>query len=367
MERICVVDLFDKDGNVVGYATGTAQETAAMSKSVWTASGPKQTKVDVLRDAMVARVQELRRSAEANGVTINGNLFATDTGSQVKYVGALLHSSKTSGFTVSWKTMNSGYVTMDSASIAAVCMGVLAYIQACYAWEQTLMQRIETARTVDDLHAIDVLAGRPKGALDSGVSLAPPPTELSGVTLTVTGASTLGTVNASGTVTAGKVTTGTVTVTTAVNCATVTATGAIRGGSLTSGALTATTVTTTGITASRKLRGNGNVPAITRGAASGTTSVVALAAGSTDVAGHISVTPSGAITFTQGTAIATVTFNMVYTTAPFVVVNATGMASGSLVCQPYITSTTTGFSLFVAGMGSLVTGATYTWTYHVIQ
>lgn len=163
MTSITVVDLKGKDGKVVGYATGTPEETANMVRSVWTASSETMSKEDVLRAAIVAKVQELRASCETNSVDIDGNVFSTDTGSQIKYVGALLHTTQNADFVASWKTLNNGYVQLDAEGISNTCSGVLAYIQSCYVWEQALMERLASAKTVKELQAIDILADKPHG------------------------------------------------------------------------------------------------------------------------------------------------------------------------------------------------------------
>ena len=166
MAAISVVDLLDKNGKVVGYATGTPQETANMARSVWTtASTESVSKADVLRAALVAKVQELRGACETNGVEIDGNVFATDTGSQIKYVGALLHTTLKPDFVATWRTVNNGYVKLDAVGIKQTCTGVLEYIQTCYAWEQALMERLASAQTVAQLQAVDVLADKPFGKL----------------------------------------------------------------------------------------------------------------------------------------------------------------------------------------------------------
>lgn len=376
MTNLTVVNLLDKNGKVVGFATGTEQETSTLSQSVWTSSSASRTlnttAIDSLKSAMTLRVQDYRRSAEANGVMINGNLFATDIASQVKYVGALVHSTKNPLFTTSWKTVNNGYVKIDSQGISDTCLSVLAYIQMCYAWEQSMITSIESSTTIQQLQILDITAGKPSGVLPTqNVPVSDPGTVTTGklivsseatiTALTVTGTATVGPLNAA------------VTKVTTLNSTSITNTGTLSSGAtsvaslVSAGALNGATMTTTGITAAKKFKGNSGVPTIARGLGSGTTSIVTMTAGSTDTAGQISVTPAGLITPLSGSPIATITFNNVYATAPFVIIHPSSLNSGALQYQPYVTSSTTGFTLSVSNTGNLSSGIAYTWMYHVIQ
>lgn len=352
--RITIVDLLDKDGKIVGYATGTAKETEKLAQSVWTASNTSAkacAATDVLKAAMTTRVQDTRRAAESNGVTINGNIFATDIGSQVKMVAALVQTLRDPTFSVVWKTLDNKYVTLEAKGLSDACTSMLQYIQTCYSWEQTVLSRIEAAKTITDLQAIDMMAGKPQGTLGDSLAVITPPPAVTASSLTVSGDSVLNTL-----------TTG------VVKSVSVDATGALTGATATlSGSVTAGNVTSKGSTTSKKFKGGSAIPTVVRGLGSGLTSTVTLTTGSTDSAGQLSVVTAGLVTTIATTVIATVTFNSAYSSVPFVIMQPTSATAGALQCQPFITVTTAGFAVCVSGSSGLLTGTTYTWAYHVIQ
>lgn len=283
MDDINIVDLLDKNGKVVGYATGTAKETAVMSQSVWTASNAQSmVAIDVLKAAMATRVQDVRKASESNGMQYGGNVIATDVGSQVKLVAALLHTHNDPSFNTIWKTLDNKYLDLDADSIAETCTAMLSYVQSCYKWEQSMLASIKNANTIEELKAIDLRADKPQGS----PPVAPPAVD--------------------------------------------------------------------------------RTPKVTRGVGSGSTSVISLAAGSSDKGGQITVAAAGKISITAGSPIATVTFNRPYKTAPFVVVGPASATAGGLASPPYVTTTTTGFTMFVSSLGCLSLKTSYSWTYHVV-
>lgn len=287
-----IVDLLDKEGRVVGYATGTAEETAVMSKAVWTTQGPSSpaTALDALKAAMTTRIQDARRSAESKGVLVGQNVFSTDIESQIKYAAAMIHTMRNPSFEAAWKTVNNGYVTLDAAAIDVTCSTVLAYIQTCYAWDQSMLAKIDAAETVDELRALDLDDARPAGCLPEGVRPTTP--------------------------------------------------------------------------VARKLKGEGACPEASKGDCAGPKGRASLEDTSTDVAGRIIVNSSGLITVATGVIVA-VQFATPYDTPPHVVLQAASASASTLKFQPFVTSTTTGFTL--NGTTALATNKEYAWTYHVIQ
>lgn len=289
---ISVVDLLDKDGLVVGYATGTPEETAVMSRAVWTSSQGtgSATALDALKRAMTERIQDARRAAEAKGVMVNENVFSTDIASQVKYVAALIHTMRNPSFETSWKTVNNGYVTMKASDIEVTCASVLTYIQMCYAWDQSMLASIAAAKTVEELRSLDLDAGRPAGCIPQGAHPGPPlPT---------------------------------------------------------------------------RLKGEGACPDVSKGDCAGPRGRASLTDTSTDTAGQIVVNASGLISVATG-VIATVTFAVPYGTAPHVALQPASANASTLKYQPFVTATTTGFTL--NGTTALSTNKEFAWTYHVIQ
>jgi Domain of unknown function (DUF4376) len=285
-----VVDLLDKDGRVVGYATGTPEETASMSQAVWTSNSSPgaATALDALKAAMTARIQDARQSAESKGVLIGHDVFATDIASQVKYAAALIHTMRNPGFETSWKTANHGYVALKAADIEATCATVLAYIQLCYAWDQAMLAKVAAAGSVEELRSLDLDEGRPEGCLPYDTQAAKP--------------------------------------------------------------------------IPARLKGAGGRPEVSKGECAGTRGRVSLEDRSTDTAGQVVVNASGLSVTGE---MATVNFAVPYDTAPHVVLQATNANASTLKYQPFVTATTTGFTL--NGTTALGTNKEFTWTYHVIQ
>lgn len=373
---ISVATLLDKHGKVVGYAAGTHEETEVMVKSTWASCNNSwmSNAEDVLKEAMTTRVQDLRRDAEVNGVTIDGNVFATDPNSQIKYVAALLHCTRNPGFIASWKTLNNGFINIDSNKISIVYVTVFTYIQLCFAWEQAMLAKVMNASTVSELTNINLAEGKPNGTVPSEsmpvVNLGPIDVSAKELLVSgdaqISGDTTVTMLKSSSIINSGALASGSIssTGTLTAGASTVTAlktTSIVNTGTMSSGAITGASVT------SKKFKGNSASPLITRGPGSGTTSTVTLTTGSTDSAGQLSVATAGAITITAGTIIATVTFNAAYSAAPFVIIHPSNLNSGSLQYQPFVTVTTTGFSISVSSMSFLNLANTYTWMYHVIQ
>jgi hypothetical protein len=163
MDDLRVVPLLDGGGKVAGYAAGTAAETAKLASMRWAPNATPGTAFDALKTRMTQTLQAERLLAEGDGVMVNGDVFSTDAGSQTKYVGIFLFVSQNPAYSGTWKSHNHGFVTLDASGVSAVCYAVMAYIEACFAWERDALALIDAARTVEDLLAIDVRAGKPEG------------------------------------------------------------------------------------------------------------------------------------------------------------------------------------------------------------
>lgn len=311
--NITVATLRDVQGQVAGYAVGTAEELKNFESRVWPSNEYHDAAIDVVKAYATSWVQNARQEAEAAGVLVGENVFSTDISSQVKYVGILVYASMDKTYTGTWKTENNGFVTLDAAGVVVMCMFVMAYIQVCFAWEQYVLAQINAAVSVSEIQAIDFVSGRPTGTL--------PPAVIAGIQASV--------------------------------------------GALASTALSGSSLTVSGTAQVHKLKGT-VVPSITGGPGAGSAGMVGLTTGSTDLAGQISVVASGAMSAESGAAIVTVTFSEPYITIPFVTFSAANLAAGNVTCAPYVATTTTGFSLCV-GNNSGLTATTHLFNYMVIQ
>lgn len=114
----------------------------------------------------------------------------------------------------------------------------------------------------------------------------------------------------------------------------------------------------------QKIIGGSSTPTITSGASAGTSPTIAISG--KDTAGQITITTGTSPT--AGGTIVTVTFNVAYSTAPFVALtpanaNASALA---LASRPFPGATTTTFVLS-AGSVALAASTQYIFNYHVIQ
>ena len=142
-----VVELRDASGDIAGYAAGPDADMAALARGVWEKSLDPGTALGTFKAMLSSKVQELRQASESLGVALtNGKTFPTDLNSQVKYLGALYYSAMNRDYAGSWNTQDGEVVSLDAAGVATVSSCVMAYIQACYAWEHTLMTEIGQSR-----------------------------------------------------------------------------------------------------------------------------------------------------------------------------------------------------------------------------
>jgi len=312
-----VVTLYDNTGAVAGYAVSPPGATTAVQSTGWTASSVTGTALGALQTALVAVVEDARQVAEYGGVVDqNGNVFTTDTASQVKYAAILAYVTLNPGYSGTWNTVNNGSVTLNASGISVLCEIVLTYVQYCFAWQVAITAEINAATTVAQLQAVDITTGRPAGALPSPYLAA------------------------------------------------IVASGGARG----SGGLAGTSLTSSGSVIALKFQGTAaSPPTLVGGSGSGTAGIVGLTSGSSDCAGQINVSAAGTVAATTSSVIVTLTFNTAYTTMPFVSLTAANMAAGNLVNLPYVTTTATAFQLCVANNSALSAGSTYMFNYHVVQ
>lgn len=311
---LSVMELLSISGNVAGYSAGTEEELNSVPHFMWSESSSPGTAIGTLKQHMIGVVQEARQEAEDMGVNVNGNIFSTDVASQIKYVGIMVYASMDKTYTGSWKTVNNGFVSLDASGVVVMCMFVMAYIQVCFAWEQSVLYQIEAATTVAQLQQIDLTTGRPYGVI--------PPSVIAGIYASVSAL----------------------------------ATTAVAG----------TSLTVSGAAQVKTLKGGSSLPTVAGGPAAGSTAVLSMTTGSTDLAGQISVVSSGMTSSDPGGVIATVTFSQPYETVPFVTFSAANLAAGNVVCAPFVSVTETGFSL-CAGNSAGLAATTHLFNYTVVQ
>jgi hypothetical protein len=135
--------VYDDGENVLTFADALeASVTAALT-----------TMADGRKTILKAHAAAVRYHKETAGVTFDGNTFASDRGSQSKYVAAMVMAQIAPQTEFQWKT-NTGFVLLNSDTLKAAASAVAAYVQDCFAREAEAVSRIE-AGTMTTAEAVD--------------------------------------------------------------------------------------------------------------------------------------------------------------------------------------------------------------------
>lgn len=118
-----------------------------------------------LEESREEKFEELASTLEQHeygGVTYNGNRFATDKDSQIKYLGILVSAITDPNYTVQFKTLDKSYVELNALEVNQLCMTVKNHIQNCFNNDARLTELIKSATTVEELNNIDLDSGWPE-------------------------------------------------------------------------------------------------------------------------------------------------------------------------------------------------------------
>ena len=110
-----------------------------------------------LAGAKTAKKQEIasaRYAAEIAGVTVGGVTIRTDRESQALITGAALKATQDAAYTCTWKA-ESGFVTLNAATVLAVADAVRTHVQTCFDAEAAKCILIDAAQTVEDVEAVE--------------------------------------------------------------------------------------------------------------------------------------------------------------------------------------------------------------------
>jgi len=110
----------------------------------------------ILAGAKAAKKQEIaaaRYAAEIAGVTVGGVVVKTDRESQALITGAALKATQDGTYSCTWKT-ESGFVTLNAATVLAVADAVRTHVQTCFDAEAAKCALIDAAQTVEDVEAV---------------------------------------------------------------------------------------------------------------------------------------------------------------------------------------------------------------------
>ena len=108
-------------------------------------------------EAKAAKKQEIaaaRYAAEIAGVAVGGVVVKTDRESQALITGAALKATQDAEYSCTWKA-ESGFVTLDAATIIIVADAVRSHVQGCFDAEAAKCVLIDAAQTVEDVEAVE--------------------------------------------------------------------------------------------------------------------------------------------------------------------------------------------------------------------
>ena len=125
--------------------------------AVWTVEDLSAEEIaTILAGAKSAKKQEIaaaRYAAEIAGVTVGGVVVKTDRESQALITGAALKATQDGTYSCTWKA-ESGFVTLNAATVLAVADAVRTHVQTCFDAEAAKCAMIDAAQTVEDVEAV---------------------------------------------------------------------------------------------------------------------------------------------------------------------------------------------------------------------
>ena len=109
--------------------------------------------LDAAKAAKKAEIAAARYVAEVAGVTVGGVVVRTDRESQALITGAALTATQDAAYSCTWKS-ESGFVTLDAATVLAVADAVRTHVQTCFDTEYAKCAQIDAAQTVEDVEVV---------------------------------------------------------------------------------------------------------------------------------------------------------------------------------------------------------------------
>ena len=110
--------------------------------------------LDEAKAGKKAEIAAARYAAEIAGVAVGGVVVRTDRESQALITGAALKATQDAAYSCTWKS-ESGFVTLDAATIIAVADAVRTHVQGCFDLEAAKCAQIDAAQTVEDVEAVE--------------------------------------------------------------------------------------------------------------------------------------------------------------------------------------------------------------------
>lgn len=110
-------------------------------------------------------VSNKRFEVEVGGVVVGNNVYATDRGTQSKYVvvGYEIQQSNTETWSVIWKARYGNFITLNATEMTEVINSVRNHVQQCFNKEKEYYDLIDTANN-EVLESTDFSAGWPSNS-----------------------------------------------------------------------------------------------------------------------------------------------------------------------------------------------------------
>ena len=114
------------------------------------------------RELIKRAVTSKRYEVEVGGIKISNNMYSTDRESQTKYVAVAVDISRSNveSWSVTWKTLENKFVTLNANQATEIINGVRDHIQSSFNKEAEYYNLIDTS-TIAVLKTIDFSAGWP--------------------------------------------------------------------------------------------------------------------------------------------------------------------------------------------------------------
>lgn len=135
------------------------ETTPSFANGVWNQAWSTQIQS---KENIKVDVSNHRYNIEVGGVKIGNNVYSTDRESQTKYVAVAVDilQSNVETWSITWKTADSDFVTLNAPQMQEVITGVRQHVQNCFNKEAEYFNLIDTANT-SVLEATDFSAGWP--------------------------------------------------------------------------------------------------------------------------------------------------------------------------------------------------------------
>lgn len=149
-----------------GCVEAAPPDLAEGERARWTGEGwevvppePEPEPVPPTEAELREHARMRRLQAEAAGVMVGGITYATDLESQARMTAALAWMVEAGEDAVTWKSWH-GYVVLTAAELRAAAVAVGAHVQACFAAEAIVLNRIADG-DITTLSAVDGAPGWP--------------------------------------------------------------------------------------------------------------------------------------------------------------------------------------------------------------